>query len=150
MRHLAFALTCFVFTPAALACDFDCTLKRHLDAIQARDFATFESTLTTSPRLTFILPDGRYWDDSTDYRQVLQGWFESDGWTLDYEILAIEKTDEMGHALLKVAYDEADRNGQPYHIDHFLALLFKKEGDGWYLVHDQNTLIQPPKSDEPE
>ncbi|GJM08164.1 MAG: hypothetical protein DHS20C11_04400 [Lysobacteraceae bacterium] len=150
MKTLAFLLIVIFFAPTTSACDFDCTLKRHLDAIQSRDFAAFESTLTKSPRLTFILPDGRYWEDSAEYRQVLQGWFESEGWTLDYEILAIEKTEEMGHALLKVAYDEADRNGQPYHIDHYLALLFKKEGDGWYLVHDQNTLIQPPKGDEPD
>jgi len=40
---------------------------------------------------------------------------------------------------LLVSYDEADRGGQPYHADHYLSLLFRREGDGWFLVHDQNT-----------
>ena len=39
---------------AAEACDFDCALMRHLDAIQASDYAAFESTLTRGDRLTFI------------------------------------------------------------------------------------------------
>jgi hypothetical protein len=39
---------------AAEACDFDCALMRHLDAIQARDYAAFELTLTRGDRLTFI------------------------------------------------------------------------------------------------
>jgi ketosteroid isomerase-like protein len=121
------------------ACDFDCTLKRHLDAIQARDFPVFESTLTRGDRLTFILPNGAFRSDPTEYRQVLKGWFDTPGWTFDYEMVAVEKTVEMGSALLLVAYDEADRDGKPYHLDHYLSLVFKKQGDGWFLVHDQNT-----------
>jgi hypothetical protein len=46
----------------------------------------------------------------------------------------------MGSALLLVNYNEKERDGKPYHIDHYLSLIFKKEGDGWYLVHDQNTI----------
>jgi ketosteroid isomerase-like protein len=120
-------------------CDFDCTLKRHLDAIQARDFDAFEATLTRGPRLSFILPNGKYFDDATAYRDMLKGWFAEDGWTFNYQTVAVEQTADMGHALLLVSYDEADREGKPYHLDHYLSLLFKREGDGWFLVHDQNT-----------
>jgi len=45
----------------------------------------------------------------------------------------------MGSALLLVSHDEEDRDDQPYHLDHYLLLIFKKEGEGWFLVHDQNT-----------
>lgn len=131
-----------VAEPAA-ACDFDCTLKRHLDAIQARDFEAFEATLTRGPRLSFILPNGKYFDDAAAYREMLKGWFAENGWTFNYQTIAVEKSADMGHALLLVSYDEADRDGKPYHIDHYLSLLFKREGAGWYLVHDQNTLTEP-------
>ena len=127
---------------AAEACDFDCTLMRHLDAIQARDYAAFESTLTKGDRLTFILWAGEYSEDPVEYRKALEGWFAKGGWTFEYEIVALEKTAEMGSALLRVSYDEEERDGKPYHLDHYLLLIFKKDGDGWYLVHDQNTAIE--------
>lgn len=127
---------------AAQACDFDCTLKRHLDAIQAGDYEAFESTLTRGDRLVFILWAGEYSEDPAEYREALEGWFRKGGWTFEYEIVAVEKTAEMGSALLRVSYDEEDRDGEPYHLDHFLLLIFKKQGDGWYLVHDQNTAIE--------
>lgn len=124
---------------AADHCAFECTLKRHLDAIQARDFQAFEATLTRGPRLSFILPNGKYFDDAGAYREMLKAWFDETGWTFNYRTVAIEQTADMGHALLLVSYDEADRGGQPYHADHYLSLLFRREGDGWFLVHDQNT-----------
>ena len=126
----------------AAACDFECTLKQHLDAITNREFAQFESTLTERPRLNLILPDGRFTSDSAQYREMLKGWFETPGWTLSYEIINTDQTENMGHALLLVSYDEEDRGGEPYHIDHYLSLLFEKETSGWKLIHDQNTLIQ--------
>lgn len=136
-------------TVEASDCDFDCTLERHLNAITSRDFEQFESTLTSRPRLNLILPDGRFTHDSTQYRDMLKGWFETPGWTMTYEVVSKDQTDTMGHALLLVAYDEADRNGSPYHIDHYLSLLFEKEPSGWKLIHDQNTLIQAPEQASP-
>jgi ketosteroid isomerase-like protein len=124
-------------------CDFDCTLKRHLDAIQAKDYAAFESTLTRGDRLTFILPDGVFSEDPTHYREALEEWFVKGGWTFEYETVAVERSAEMGSALLRVSYDEEDRGGQPYHLDHYLLLIFEKQGEEWFLVHDQNTEIRP-------
>jgi ketosteroid isomerase-like protein len=127
----------------AYSCDFDCTLTKHLDAIQAKDFSAFESTISQQPRLTFILPNGTFFDDASEYRTMLKQWFATSGWHFNYKIISVEKSAEMGNALLLVSYDEDDRNGKPYHIDHYLSLLFKKQGGGWYLVHDQNTKIEP-------
>lgn len=56
--------------------------------------------------------------------------------------MAIEKTDQMGSALLLIDYNEKERDGNPYHLDHYLSLIFKKEGNDWYLVHDQNTITK--------
>ena len=51
----------------------------------------------------------------------------------------------MGTVLLHVNYDEKDRGGKPYHLEHYLYLVFKKQGNEWLLIHDQNTKIVPKK-----
>lgn len=128
-------------TSAMTECDFQCTLKQHLDAIQARDFVAFEATLTRDEKLTFILPNGKYFDDSAEYREMLKGWFAETGWTFNYQIISTDETAEMALALLSVEYREADRGGEPYALDHYLHLVFKKEQGDWRLVYDQNTKV---------
>ncbi len=120
-------------------CDFNCTLSKHLDAIQARDFKAFESTITPTKKISFILPNGKFFDDSENFRKMLKDWFAQDGWTFNYKIIAKEHSDTLGYALLLVSYDEKERAGKPYHIDHYLNLIFKKIDGHWYLIHDQNT-----------
>ncbi len=140
MKRMLLLLSLSVcFAAQADECDFKCTLNKHLSAIQARDYAAFVETLTRGERLTFILPGGRYSEGTDEYKSTLKNWFADTGWTLDYKVLALEETDQMGTALLEIAYDEADRNGQPYHLDHYLFLVFRKFEHGWALVHDQNT-----------
>lgn len=135
-------LGCHVFSAAAgEACDFDCTVSRHLDAIQQRDFAAFESTLRPDGPIDFILPSGRHSDDSAAFRSMLKEWFETPGWTFDYDVVRRHAGSDLGSALLRVRYRESDRGGQPYALDHFLLLIFQKTGDRWHLVHDQNTAI---------
>ncbi|WP_444997417.1 YybH family protein [Aliikangiella sp. IMCC44359] len=138
LPHIIVSLLMFVCYQSQ-ACDFKCTLDKHLDAIQKRDFKTFESTLTEGDRLTFILPDGKYSEDTLSYKAMLKEWFATDGWTFSPKVIAIEETEKMASALLLISYDEAERNGKPYHLDHYLSLIFKKEKGRWGLVHDQNT-----------
>ncbi len=143
--RLLTAVVCLGHGMDLLACDFDCTLNRHLDAIQQKDFVAFESTLTRGERLTFILPNGQLFTDPGEFRAMLKDWFADTSWTFDYDIIAVQQAAGMGSALLLVRYDEPDRDGQPYHLDHYLNLVFKYEGDGWYLVHDQNTIARLPQ-----
>ena len=133
---------------SAQACDFECTYKKHISAIEKKDLASFESTITKGDKLTFILPDGTFFEDTATYRKLLKGWFAEGGWTFTPEVLQVEETSEMGTVLLKVLYHEDDRNGKPYDLEHYLYLVFKKQGDGWFLVHDQNTKVKAAKSDK--
>jgi hypothetical protein len=75
------------FSIQAEECDFDCTLQRHIDAIQTKDYQKFETTLTKSNRLTFILPDGRYFEDANQYRDILKAWLADPNWTFDYKVM---------------------------------------------------------------
>lgn len=112
--HLFFILLLGLLpSTQCLACDFDCTLKKHLDAIQAKDFESFEQTLTKGDRLTFILPNGKFTQDTQAYKKMLKDWFAQEGWSLDYQIVAIEKTEKMGSALLLMAYDKKIEEESP-------------------------------------
>ncbi|WDE11598.1 YybH family protein [Thalassomonas haliotis] len=129
------------------ACDFKCTYKKHISAIEKKDLASFESTITPGEKLTFILPDGTFFEDSATYRKLLKGWFAEGGWSFTPEVLRVEETSEMGTVLLKVLYHEDDRNGKPYDLEHYLYLVFKKQGDSWFLIHDQNTKVKSVEGD---
>ncbi|WP_281559300.1 nuclear transport factor 2 family protein [Thalassomonas sp. RHCl1] len=130
------------------ACDFRCTYKKHISAIEKKDLASFESTITPGDKLTFILPDGTFFEDSASYRKLLKGWFAEGGWSFTPEVLQVEETSEMGTVLLKVLYHEDDRNGKPYDLEHYLYLVFKKQGDSWFLIHDQNTKVKTVTGDK--
>ncbi|WP_196139709.1 nuclear transport factor 2 family protein [Aliikangiella sp. G2MR2-5] len=134
-----YALTTAVMAESTTHCDFECTLSQHLQAIQTKDFEAFEKTITPEAKLTFILPNGKYFDDSAEYRQMLKEWFKQDGWTFNFKVISKYSSNTFGHALLLIDYNEADRGGKPYHLDHYLSLIFEKQGSHWYLIHDQNT-----------
>lgn len=139
---MRFLLLLLLLLPvSALACDFDCTVEKHLDAIQAQDFDSFAETMPEEGPVSLILPDGRYFDDTQVFLNLMRGWFDQGGWTFNYEVIRKVVGSDLGLVLLLVSYDEADRDGKPYHIDHYLNLVFRKEGDRWLLAHDQNTGI---------
>jgi len=130
-------------TFAAEPCDFQCTLNRHLEAIQARNFEAFAATITREATIDFILPNGRAFTSREEYLEVIKGWFMEDGWHFSPRLIRTIEGQDLAIALLQVSYDEDDRNGQPYHLDHFLTLGFQKQSGEWRLVLDQNTRIDP-------
>ncbi|MCW8879997.1 MAG: nuclear transport factor 2 family protein [Kangiellaceae bacterium] len=128
-----------VISGKARGCGFKCTLQKHIDAIQERDFQKFETTITQGKELTFILPNGKFYQSTDEYKSLLKDWFAQDGWTFSPKIISQVEGQDMASALLLIDYREKNRNGKPYHLKHFLSLVFKKEGDEWRLIHDQNT-----------
>ncbi len=128
------------------ACDFDCTVNKHMQSIKNQDYKTFETTISKNSPLTFILPDGKYYSDPIEYREVLKGWFsKGDTWSVDYKIISSVSTAKMGHVLLLMDYNETDKQGNKTHLDHFLNLIFKLEDKQWQLIHDQNTITSLDK-----
>ena len=113
--------------------DFDAALETHLDAIRRRDLDAFAATVHED--VTLVLPNGtlvRGRDEVVDFHRE---WFGSDTWRMD---LAPERRVSAGDtevAVFLVDYHDADA----YHLRYRLALVFTRHGDGWLLVHDQNT-----------
>lgn len=116
------------------------TLSFHLNAIQQRNFEQFLSTLTTGDELTLLTLSGLLINWRKDFIETMSSWFGDPDWRIHFETIRSYETTEMGFALVFVGYDDKDPQGNAYHLDYFLNLIFAKEGGQWRLVHDQNTM----------
>lgn len=124
--------------PAAPECDYDCTLDRHLTAIQEHDWEAFEATLTAQPQLQLILPDGRLIEGREAYVEILQPWLTGGGFTFEHETVDQRVGADLGYTLLRMT-QESEGEDEPSNF--FLLLVFALEDGQWRLVHDQNTGI---------
>ncbi len=106
-----------------------------------RDWAAFESTLTTAPTLSFVRPNGRFTGSTTDFREALQGWLADGDWHWSLRIVGSSTNAHTGVAVPEVDYRDKDEQGAEYRPHYLLGLVFSKEAGGWKLVHDQNTLL---------
>jgi hypothetical protein len=122
-------------------CNFETTLNAHLKAIGTRDWDAFERTLTKTDRLTLIMPNGRYSDDTPTFKRQMKSWLADKDWNWRYEILGATCVAETGIAVLRVGYDDLDEKGKNYKLNYLLSLTFVREQNEWRLVHDQNTMI---------
>ncbi len=146
MRYLLIGLLfCFTFQANAKVCNFQCTLDKHLSAIEHQDFKAFEETITQKDQINFILPDGTFISSTKKYKELIKGWFEQTGWHFKYKIVNQSVSENMAHVLLLIHYREDEREGKPYEIDHYLSLIFEKQNNNWRLTHDQNTKTQLEK-----
>lgn len=115
------------------------TLDLHLESIQKRDLEMFLSTITMREELSLLTLSGELVLWRVDFVERMEGWFADPDWTIKFEKLRVYESAEMGFALLYVSYDDRDAEGNAYHLDYFLTLVFALEYGVWMLVHDQNT-----------
>ncbi len=120
---------------------FEAALATHLGAIQKRDWAAFESTLTAQGTLTFVLPNGRFTKTSSDFKKASQAWLADPDWSWSYQLLSASSNAHTGVAVLKVKYVDKNEAGVEYRLHYLLSLVFSQEQGGWKLIHDQNTLL---------
>lgn len=130
---------------AAPACDFDCTLERHLRAIADHDFAAFAPTITARPDIQLVLPDGSIIAGREPYMEALQSFLDEGGFAFNYETVDKRAGTDLGYALIDVTQvnDGADAPSR-----YYLLLVFAIEDGEWRLVHDQNTRIETPEAGE--
>lgn len=122
--------------------DFQQTLTRHLDAMQSHNLSAFVDTLAQDGSLILIFPNGRLMNNYDAIVDFHEDWFDDPDWNIEFEIIETQAEERMGWALLQVSYDDLDEDDQPYHLDYYLHLIFRKYGERWQLVYDQNTLME--------
>ncbi|WP_404452158.1 nuclear transport factor 2 family protein [Virgibacillus necropolis] len=119
--------------------DFHSTVIKHLDSIQTKDLESFLQTLSDQTAISVIMPNGRLFEGYEDVAALNKDWFADEDWSFNYILVKAESTHEMGYAVAEIDYHDLDQDGNAYKKIYYLTLLFKKLGNTWVLVHDQNT-----------
>jgi ketosteroid isomerase-like protein len=117
------------------------TLRRHLDAIKARDLEGLAATIADD-ELVLIMSDGRVTTSPAVFLSAHRDWFASDQWTLDARLLRIFESDTLGVAVFHLTYREDQEGKDPVDQESHLTLVFERRGDRWVMVEDQNTPLR--------
>ena len=129
--------------------NFQQSLARHLQAVEAHDIDTFLDTIADDGSLTMILPNGNLLDNYDEIAELHQEWFADEEWQMSTELVTKHESSEMATALLLVNYEDVDEDGGPVQFQYFLNLIFARRNGKWLVIHDQNTIIDvDPKEEE--
>lgn len=120
--------------------DLAATLDAHVKAVQSRDLAALEKTITTGEALNLILPNGKRLTTRAEYVDLHRDWFKETNWTWMLEPLAVTTASDMAIITARTRYEERD-GAKLTATENYLSLTFRKEAGTWRLVHDQNTRI---------
>jgi len=139
---LAFSLVATMSAHATPIADEDLAvaLDAHVKAVQSRDIAALEDTITTDDTLDLILPNGKRTTTRSEYIAFHRAWFKETNWTWTLNPLAVATTNDMAIVTARTRYEERDGPKISW-SENWLSLAFRKEDGTWRLIHDQNTRI---------
>jgi len=92
--------------------DFEKTVKKHLTAIDNKNFKEFKSTITNSNKISLILPNGMCFSSRAQFLDFTKTWFQEKNWRMKYSILEMKETPKMGFVLLMVNYSDINKNNK--------------------------------------
>lgn len=124
--------------------EFKDRLNDHLESLKNKDLKTFMETVSTED-ITLIMPNGNLITNYKEFYELHKEWFLDEDWTIEYEILKQDEYSNIGTVLLSIVYKDVDENSNPIVMTYYLHLIFKKSGNEWLLIHDQNTIYQLKK-----
>ena len=122
----------------------DESISRHLAAIQARDLAGIEATVTRGEALVLILPNGARTDSRDAYLHFHRGFFRDRSWRMHFEEVSRISTPSMTLVALKSSF-RATASSPPR--SSWLSMAFGCEAGQWRLVFDQNTRLPEAAAD---
>lgn len=112
----------------------------HVAAVQQRDLAALEQTLTRSNELVLILPDGTITKTRAEYLDFHRRFFAEPGWSISFEQISVIVQPNSAIITTRSTYrDVAD--GKPFESRSWVTFIFWREAKVWRLVHDQNTRV---------
>lgn len=131
-------LTCTA--PAVAQSSLDETFAVHVAAVQARDMAGLERTITGGEALTLILPNGTRTDTRAAFLAFHREFFASPTWSIRFQVLSKVEGPDYGVITTRSFYSDTD-NGQPVNTSSWVTFTFRRENGEWRLIHDQNTRV---------
>lgn len=121
--------------------DFELLLQRHLNAIQARDLKAYAATITRGDTLYLVLPNGKLIPNRSGVLDYHRHWFADTSWKMRFERLRTLVGQDSAVVFFHTIYDGNGDDGKPMHSEGYLTMTFRREAQGWALIHDQNTPI---------
>jgi uncharacterized protein (TIGR02246 family) len=135
-------LLCWVVTSVAAETDIDALFAEHVKAVQARDLAALERTITSGEQLTLILPNGVQTATRQAYVDFHKQFFSEKTWTIQFEPVSHAIGPDFAVLTTKSLYQDVV-DGKPYRSRSWVTFTFRKESGQWRLIHDQNTRLPP-------
>ncbi len=117
-------------------------LRDHLGAIQQRDIDALAATLPSRDPIVLVTADGRLVRSAGEFLSMHRDWFGSPTWSLELEPVETFESTELGVAVFKLHYRDVKQSGETHQEESFLTLVFRREGDKWVMVQDQNTPVR--------
>ena len=133
---------CVAAAPAAAEAGLDEAFAVHVAAVQARDLAALERTLTKGDALTLILPNGVRTDTRREFLDFHRQFFASPTWSIRFKVLSKFEGPNYGIINTRSFYSDTDE-GQPVNTSSWVTFTFRREDGEWRLIHDQNTRVPP-------
>lgn len=135
-------LLCWVSLGIAAETDIDALFAEHVKAVQARDLAALERTITSGDQLTLILPNGVQTATRQAYVDFHKQFFSEKTWTIQFEPVSRAVGPDFAVLTTKSLYQDVV-DGKPYRSRSWVTFMFRKESGQWRLIHDQNTRLPP-------
>ena len=143
VRFAVFAgLLCWTLAGVAAETDIDTLFAEHVKAVQARDLAALEKTITSGEQLTLILPNGVQTATRQAYVDFHKQFFAEKTWTIQFEPVSRAVGPDFAVLTTKSLYQDVV-DGKPYRSRSWVTFTFRKESGQWRLIHDQNTRLPP-------
>ncbi len=119
------------------------TLDAHLDAIGRRDAEALLATLPPPETpIVLITAEGALVRSVEEFERMHRGWFASETWLMDAEVIHVFESADLGVAVLRLDYRDEPPEGPAVRQGSYLTLVFARRGDRWTMVQDQNTPIR--------
>lgn len=117
-------------------------LEVHLAAIRRRDIDGLAATLPADDRIVLVTADGRLVRSAREFLSMHRDWFAGTTWELGTELVEAFESADLGVAVLKLDYRDVRPTGEPFREASYLTLVFRRDGDRWVMVQDQNTPVR--------
>lgn len=123
---------------AAERASVDQVFQQHVRAVQERDMAALERTITSGDALTLILPNGAQTSTRREYLDFHRKFFSSRTWKIRFDPVSRIVGPEFAILTTLSTYEDTE-DGKTERDRSWVTFVFQLERGEWRLIHDQNT-----------
>ncbi len=120
---------------------FEESVKKLLQAIEKKNIKALSQLLPTEGPIAAIMCDGTVLEDTQDYLDFHEEWFDDEQWSITHEIVFSEESPQMGYSVVETEYFDKDDDVGSYSLVMFTTCIMRHVEGKWILVHFQQTEV---------